>query len=174
MFIPRLFKHSKIAAVCFVSFIALFLYINYKWGVVASPIYQLGMFSGVAHIADTQTVYSIFSDNKPVVLNKQPFVYNDMVLVSLSRYESHEQHNRNVMEVFNKFTSRLLNQPLAAEVFTNNLNDQDVHLWFKQIMQGYGMPNNKISVYSHRYIWKNKVLMPVNQIEIKKVFVTDL
>lgn len=173
MFIPRLYTHSKLAAICLVMFIALFIYINYKWGVVASPIYQLGMFSKVAHKTDTQNVYTLYSDDKPIVLNDLPFIYNDMILVLLSRYETHTSHNREVLDVFNKYAIRILHKPLPADIYTINITEHQASLWFSKLLQSYDIPVRNLSVYSRNYTWENGHLKE-SPGEVKKIIATNL
>ena len=174
MFITRLYKHSKFAAICFLLFIASYLFINYKWGVVATPIYQLGLYSGVAHIGDTQTVYTFYVDDKLLLLNNLPFAHADMIVVSLSRYKNHEANNKAVMDVFNKYSNKLFNQSLQIKPYTNAITDQQAGLWFHQLLRGYGIPNKKISVYSNRYIWVKHQLRPIAQEKLIHVFASDL
>ncbi len=173
MFISRLFRHSKIAAICFVSVIVAFLYINYKWGVVASPLYQLGMFSRPVHTSDTLIVYTIHVDDKPLLLNELPFVHNDMLLVSLSRLEDHREHNLNVMGVFNKFSLKMLKKPLSHETFTNKITDAQATDWFKNLLKSYQVQVSKLSVTSNRYVWINQQLTAIGSPEIKNFIVNN-
>ena len=171
MFIKKLFRHSKVAAICFLSFIAAFLYLNYKWGIIASPIYQLGMFSGVMHKNDTQSVYTVYVDDQPLILNNRAFIHNDMLLVALTQYENHQEHNKEVMDVFNRLSHKIKGTDLPATFFTNTIKDEAATEWFKQLLSRTGVTVRKLSVSSNKYVWDKQQLKPTSSPEIKTFIV---
>ena len=59
MFLVRLFKHDRIAAIIVSALLLGFIYLNYKWGFVATPLLQYGMYSQPVPIEGERTIYRI-------------------------------------------------------------------------------------------------------------------
>ncbi len=132
MFIKILYKHSKAGCIGFVAFILAFLFINYKWGVVATPILQFGMFSSKSFFKDTQTLYWIEANNKIIDCAKISQEERDVLQYYPEYYEKQEKLNHAAYSVFKKFVNIASTNSLIAKVkFTNNLNDSIFSVWYK-------------------------------------------
>jgi hypothetical protein len=93
MFLKQLYNYSKVLFFALIFFIMLFVYINYKWGVTATPIHQFGMFSSVMKKTDTQNIYHIYADDRLVDMSKIYFSKRDLLLNSIAFYKIQQQYN---------------------------------------------------------------------------------
>src|SRR4051812_15803220 len=121
MFLKKLYKFSKTWFILFLTFILFFIYINYKWGMVATPVFQFGMFSSTFKTTDTQIVFKIYVNNEPLNISKLSFIKRDLLLTSLQNYQQQQEHNAKLYEQVNTATTRLGIAALArADKFTNS------------------------------------------------------
>jgi hypothetical protein len=175
MFIKNLYQYSKTAFIAFVVFIVLFIFINYKWGVVATPVYQYGMFSSVVHIKDTQTVYHIYVNDTKLDITQYHFAERDMLLISLENYTKAPKSNSSIF-----FTmKRLLDKTGAGSLmqqsdYSNAVSDTAFTLWYKKLLQqAIGSSVLKAAAFTQKYIWEGKSLKPVSSPQKLTFLVAD-
>ncbi len=164
MFIKDLYQYSKTVFIAFVLFIVLFIFINYKWGAVATPVYQYGMFSSVFNIKDTQTVYHIYVNDKKLDITQYHFAERDMLLISLENYAKALKNNSAIF-----FTMKhLLDKTGAGNLmqqqnYSNTISDATFTVWYKKLLQQtIGYPVLRAAVFTQNYIWEGGSIKPVS------------
>jgi len=175
MFIKKLYRYSKAVFFVFAAFIIAFVFINYKWGVVATPVYQYGMFSSVFHVSDTQVVYHIYVNDKHLDITKYAMAKRDMMLISLENYEKAKEINQPVFFTMKRILDKTgLGYLMSQPNYSNNINDTVFSMWYKKLLQKTtGFPVVKIAVFSQKYVWVNNLLNPVSSPEKLSFLVAD-
>src|SRR4051812_31223866 len=104
MFLQKVYRHSKILFAAMVFFIAMQLFINYKHGVVLSPFYHYGMYSGVMNTNDSYTIFAVGLNGKQ--LRGQDFSSQqwDQIMLPLQYYSAINKSN----ELYEADIKRLL------------------------------------------------------------------
>ena len=64
MFLKKLYQQNKFLFVAVIVFLSTYLFLNFKWGVIATPVQQYGMFSGKFIIEDPLPVYLVKANGK--------------------------------------------------------------------------------------------------------------
>ena len=132
MFLKKLYRHSK-PGFCFViGFLLAFLVINYKWGVIATPVFQFGMYSTPFHITDTQEVYQLKVNEEIINCSDLSFMDRDIVQLYPANYAKQERANLAVYLTMKKFLvvavrARLMN----IEKFSNRIQDSTFTTWYR-------------------------------------------
>lgn len=150
--------------VAFVAFIMAFIFINYKWGVVATPVLQYGMFSSVSHIKDTQTV-CIFVVNGSIINNAQISPTNsDLVQGYISNYQSYKSVNEFVYNTIKKYIRYIgLIRFMKYEKYNTIISDSAFTNWFKIKMKRItGYPIEKLAVYKQNFLWINSKITAID------------
>jgi hypothetical protein len=153
----------------------LFIFINYKWGAVVTPVYQYGMFSSVFHIKDTQTVYHIYVNDTKLDITQYHFAERDMLIISLENYAKAPKSNSSIF-----FTMKhLLDKTGAGNLmqqakYSNTVSDATFTEWYKKLLQQtIGYPVIKAAVFTQKYIWEGKILEPVSSPQKLTFIVAD-
>ncbi len=164
MFLKKLYGFNKIFCTGFVFVIILFCFLNYKRGMVMTPIFQYGMYSGIFHLTDTQAIYKIYVDDKLIDLTKYSFEKNDDILVSIGNYEKAKHSNAITFETMKRIMSKVgLSSFMTASNFSNNISDQDFMLWYKRKMEKlFGNPIEKIEIFSQKMLWQQDAIKAVS------------
>ena len=167
MFLFKLYNYSKLLFIVLILLLLAFVFINVKWGAVATPIYQYGMFSGPMHVKDTQTVIHFFINDKIVDISKYPFAERDLLLVSFNRYTDQEQKNTSVYGTMKTLLSPLgIDHLIKRPDYTNQLTDDAFREWYRTLLEGVvKYPVKKYSIYTQRFIWHDSLLRPINEIQ---------
>jgi hypothetical protein len=160
MFIAQLYKYSKTTCLAFIAFILLFIFVNYKWGAVATPIYQYGMFSSKFYMKDTQAVFKIYTNDKLLDITAYHFTERDMLTVSLENYMKEAKVNRSIYNTINKIP--VLTKLMKPEFYTNNISDTIFTAWYKGLLQQVtGKSVDKLEIYRQKMIWYSGTLNEV-------------
>ena len=169
MFLKELFKYSKAACFIVIGFLLAFIYIFFKWGIVAAPVLQYGMYSAPVHMGDTQEVYLIEVNNKPLNCGALSFMDRDILQVSLADYEKQAAVNSSVYNTMHKFLgfTGLMDQ----RRYSNHLTDADFTRWYKAKLEKIaGGSVDSLLVYKQYYLWRQNNLQPVGS-PIKLAFI---
>lgn len=156
---------------CFVvvGFLLIFIYINFKWGIVAAPFFQYGMYSSPFHIKDTQEVYQVAINKKVINCAELSFADRDIIQLSLDDYARHAAINEavyNTMHKFLGFTGQM-DQPK----YSDHLSDAAFTNWYKSKLKKItGAPVDSLSVSKQYYRWQQNSLQPFG-ISIKLNFI---
>lgn len=157
MFITQLYKYSKTACLAFLAFILVYIFINYKWGAVATPVYQYGMFSTKFYMKDTQTIFKIYTNDKLLDITAFHFAERDMLIVSLENYSKQGKVNNSIYNTMNKIP--VLGKMMKQEFYTNNISDTVFTAWYSELLQKVsGKPVEKLEIYRQKVLWYNGFL----------------
>ena len=158
MFIGKLYRHSKPMFLLFVGFLFAFVFINYKWGMVATPVLQFGMYSGKHLLTDSIVVYSVIANNKKIEPSQISAGENDFIQTYLELYPTHRENNSLISAILNKYLGlmpgprQLPEHPVTDKVFTE---------WFSKKMQALvPEPIQSLQATRQQFIWINKKLAP--------------
>jgi len=174
MFIKQLYLHSKWLCFIFTGFIVLFIFINYKRGVVATPVLQYGMFSEVFHKADTQVAYHIYVNDKPLDITRYDFAKRDILLISLENYEK-IKYNKIIFSTIKTVLNKAgVGGLMQQEVYSNTINDTIFTNWYTRLVeQIVQYPVLKIAVLSQKFVWLANEMQPASAPEKLPFIVTD-
>jgi hypothetical protein len=164
MFITKLYTHSKIGCFAFISFIMAFIFINYKWGVVATPVLQYGMFSGKAYLKDTQAIYIIEANHKIIDCTMISLTERDILQVYPDYYEKQNAINQTTYTTMKKYMRYSgLSGLMNIDKFTNKITDSVFTNWYKlKVKKIINEPVLSLSVFKQHFLWKNRRLEPID------------
>ena len=174
MFLKKLYYFNKTAFTLLLLFVFTFIYINYKWGATATPVYQYGMFSSKFYIKDTQMAFKIYVDDKLLDVTKYPFAKRDMLFVSLENYTEQKNINATVYGVMKKIPEKIgLTGLMKPEVYANSIDDETFAKWYRKLLEKItGQPIIRLEVYQQKVLWQNSVLKEIAPPEKLSFFVT--
>ncbi len=160
MFLKELYKHSKTGCFIVVAFLLAFIYINFKWGVVAAPVFQYGMYSSPFHIKDTQEVYRVTINQKTINCGELSFVDRDIIQLSLDDYRRHTAVNATVYHTMHRFLG--FTSLMNYDKYNDHLCDSVFTSWYKSKLEKItGYPVDSLSVFKQDYVWQQNSLQPV-------------
>lgn len=160
MFLKELYRHSKAACFIVVAFLLAFIYIFLKWGIVATPVLQYGMYSAPVHISDTQEVYMIAVNKKFVNCGALSFMDRDILQVSLAEYEKQATVNSSVYNTMHKFLG--FTGLMDPDKYSNHLTDVEFTKWYKTKLEKItGGAVDSLSVYKQKYLWQQNNLQSI-------------
>lgn len=157
-------------------FIILFGVINYKWGFVATPVLQFGMYSQVFHTKDTQTVYIIEANNKVINCAEISLTNRDILQLYPENYEKEKIRNEAAYLTMKKYISFTgLSGFMNYEKFSNKISDSLFTIWFKtRVERITGSPVNSLHVFRQHFVWNSKELEAVDSLSKLKYLGTQL
>ncbi|HRD57838.1 MAG TPA: hypothetical protein PK504_07295 [Ferruginibacter sp.] len=159
MFLKQLYQYNKYWVAVFLCFLFFFFYINYKWGVVATPVYQYGMFSGKYRIKDTVTIYKIILDDKELKPAKIHFTTKDMLFTMLEKYENYKASPMQVYKTMQAVVSKFgLSNVVSADKYKQNLRDS---LFTKWLLEYFKSGASKVQIIHQKYLWQQNNLKAV-------------
>lgn len=153
MFLKELYRHSKAGCFVVIFFLLAYIYINVKWGIVATPVLQFGMYSSPFHIKDTQEVYMVKANKRMVNGSQLSFNDQDIVQFFLHDYEKQQLVNEAVYNTMHNYPG--LNNLMSYKNFTNHVTDTAFTRWYKQKLEKIiGEPIDSLSVFKQDLIWQ--------------------
>ncbi|MGC4104201.1 hypothetical protein [Ferruginibacter sp.] len=153
----------------FTAFVLTFIFINYKWGYVATPVLQYGMFGGRFYMKDTQTVYKIYTDDQLLDVTRFSFEERDMLFVSLEKYSKQAEVNRSIFAVMQRIPG--INNSTR---YSNTISDKDFTKWYSGLLRKItGKPFSKLEVYQQQVLWQQDKLNEIAPPEKLAFIVTD-
>lgn len=155
MFLRRLYRHHRTYFFAFCGFVSCFLFLNYKWGFYATPLYEFGMFSKPYHRGDSQKLYKIFVNNRLLDMGKYSFTQRDMLLWPLEAYQAQKEKNASVLATMkNGFSKFGLAAPFSEGTYCNQINDADFTAWYTKLLEKtIGYKVHRLELYSQQYVW---------------------
>ena len=174
MFLKKLYHFNKSTFFLLILLFTIYGYINYKWGVTATPVYQYGMFSNKMYLKDTQTIYKIFVDDKYLDISKYSFEKRDMILISLQNYSKQQVVNNAVVNTLKIIPQKTGFSGLIKPVlYQNNITDAIFTRWYKQFLERItGEKIRSIAVYQQKTIWVNNKVTAITTPQ-KLSFIVD-
>lgn len=144
----------------FVAYLLAFLFINYKWGMVATPVLQYGMYSGKHLLSDTMSVYRVVVNGRALEPAQLSSGQNDFVQTYLGLYPFYKENNLVVTETFRNSFSFLHPGNRASEKIVTDKIFVD---WFKQKMQTIvAEPINSLQATRQNFVWTDRRLVAVD------------
>ncbi len=164
MFIKNLYRYNKVMFFGFVVFIIAFIFINYKWGMVATPVLQYGMFAGTFHLKDTQTVYIVEANHKVINNGEVSFTNRDIIQVYIDNYQRHKAVNQSVFTTMKKYISYIgLSSLMNNDKYTAAITDSVFTNWYRTKMETItGEPIQSMAVYRQHFVWQDKALAAID------------
>lgn len=128
MYVKKLYRHHKVWFVLVMAFAAAQLFINYKRGMLFSPFYHYGMFSGVALPRETYEVVEIKVNGRQ--LQAQLFSANewDNLVQPVLLYRDQQNWNSNL---YHTQIKRLIGVN-DSTLYVNNLSQSAFNNWYRQ------------------------------------------
>jgi len=164
MFIKKLYRYSKGMFITFIVFVMAFVVINYKWGMVATPILQYGMFSGVFHTKDTQTVYIVEANHKLINNGKISFTNRDIIQIYIDNYLRYKAVNWSAYNTMKKYIGYAgLSSFMTTDKFTAVISDTTFTNWYRSKMETItGEPITSLAVYQQHFVWEDTTLTAID------------
>lgn len=162
MFLVRLFKFNRLAGIIAVCLLSGFIYLNYKWGFVAAPLFQYGMYSQPVPIDGERTVFRITDFGGIDQMPRLHYFERDQLAHYLSGM-SNLTNNEHVRSVFMPVLTRirLAHPPSKFGVqdnlleLTGNWLGARVDKWIDGNMPGKGIRFERSA-----YRWDGSRLIP--------------
>lgn len=164
MFFKKLFRYNKSFCLVVVVFLLAYFYLNYKWGLIATPIQQYGMFSGKQFLKDTFTVYVVTANGKKINETTISQIERDAIQSYPEYYKKQEGNNEAVYNTMKKYFEyagiAMDNQRFK---YRNAINDSQFNYWFKcRIEKILNEPMHNPVVYQQKLIWENNSLKAID------------
>lgn len=167
LFIVRFFQYSKAGALAFIAVVFLFAVINFKQGAVATPLYELGMFSGVFHLQDTQTVYRININHEPLDWSTVDVAKRDQLIFSIIHYQKTQFQNAAIYHTMKNSLGRFgWGSFMREDAFTAVASPAQFAQWYKALV---GRLTNRdvqhLEVFTQSYSWQQQQFIPVDSVQ---------
>ncbi len=163
MFITSLYKGNKVVFGFFSAFIISFILINYKWGAIATPVQQYGMYSELFHRSDTQTVVQVYLNDQLLDYSSYSIAARDMIGTYPEMFVKQGKINEAVYTTMHSLLSRLAaGNLMKKELYTNATGSGEFTNWYKGLMEKITHQKiDKLEWYSQQYVWNGRVLEPL-------------
>lgn len=161
MFLKQLYQHSKGLFLVLVLFVIAFVFLNLKWGMVATPVYQYGMFSGPVHLEDTLHLTQVEVNGEAVDMSEQHFVSKDKMLVMPQKYLSALLQNDAVHTTMQSFFSKFgLASLVALDAEDTLVNPRIFMGWYQHQLRAVLHKNiDSIQIVEQRLVWDGNKLL---------------
>ena len=157
MFLRKLYQYNKILFFIVLIFLLGYCYLNYKWGITATPIQQYGMYSGKAFLKDTLKLYIVKANGKIIEEAAISQIERDIIQSYPDYYEKHIMSNNavyNTVSVFFKYAG--ISTEKNRFKFVNTINDNQFNDWYlNKIEHIIKEPIIKIQVFKQRLCWES-------------------
>jgi hypothetical protein len=163
MFFKKLYQHNKLLFLIFVSFLFAFVFLNYKWGVVATPVYQYGMYSGPMYLRDTLHLMQVNINGKKLNMGKYPFAYKDKMLVMPDKYLKSLHQNKAIQQSLQRiFTPLGMWSLFNSDKFVQQVQPQIFMQWYRNQLQRFIHEEiNSIEILQQDYLRQATHLVPL-------------
>lgn len=164
MFLPHLYKRSKLLFVLMALFIVSQLLIGYKHGMVISPFYNYGMYSEVFKINNSYEVWEVEQNGK--LLRGEDFSPQewDKILLPVQYYASINSSN----DLYQSEVKRLLSKMhLAAkdEHFLQQCNYSSFENWYRNYVSNVTHQNvTTLAIRQRLYNFDGSKLIPTTSV----------
>lgn len=163
MFYKKLYQHSKGLFWIFVSFLFAFVFLNYKWGVVATPVYQYGMYSGPTYLSDTLHLMQVNINGKKLNMAEYAFASKDKMLVMPERYLKSLHQNKAIQQSLQRiFTPVGMGALFNSDNFVQQVQPQLFMQWYRNQLQNFMHEEiNAIEIVQQDYLRQATHLVPL-------------
>ena len=168
MFLKALYKFNKVYFVVSLGLLFTFLFINYKWGMVASPISQYGMYSGVYKIKTAKTLYTHIVNGEKLDAQRLSIIQNDFLQSFPVYYESEAEINKATFYTMLPYLNKmgLAHQEDSAK-FLNHFSREKFRSWYIQKLSV--IINNRVDsfkILQQQYIWTDGELKSIGAVSL--------
>lgn len=133
----------------------------YKWGAVATPIYQYGMFCEKFYMSDTQKVFQLYIDDK--IISYKNYNQHDMDIVQevIQNYINQKKSNPEIYTTLNRFYSKIgITSFINKKNYLNTISDEAFINWFAKNIPKNRCQNPKdLKVELHEFLYKQTHLV---------------
>lgn len=152
MFLKKVFFYNKWMFWGMVVFITMQLFCFYKQGMVFSPWYNYGMYSGKSYPKTQYEVYNVSYKYGPTTRFFFPY-RDDKIFLALSMFQN--QQNNNLF--FNNSVARISNKVSlhpSPSHYTSHISEANFLNWFNNYANSWIYPSkNSIANYTGVAIW---------------------
>lgn len=175
MFLKKLYRHNKTLCLVVVAFLFAYIYLNYKWGMVATPIHQYGMFSGKHYFKDPLKVYFVKANGKNINEATISQIERDVLQTYPDYYEKQKSVNESV---YNTVSAFFKYAAISAEKnrykYLNTINDSLFTTWYQtKIREIIHEPLKYLEVTRQQFVWENGKLKPIDTAKKLSFIVPD-
>lgn len=172
MFLKALFKFNKIYFFVSLILLSAFLFINFKWGMVVSPISHYGMYSGVYKTQTEKTIYTHIINGKKLDPQQLTIIQNDFLQSFPAIYQTESGINNAVFNTMFPYLNKvgLASQNDSAK-FTNHFSKGKFKNWYAEKLAN--ITQHKIDsfrILQQQYIWQNDQFKPVGEISLINLY----
>lgn len=163
MFCKKLYQHSKGLFWIFISFLFAFVFLNYKWGVVATPVYQYGMYSGPMYLSDTLHLMQVNINGKKLNMGEYPFASKDKMLVMPDKYLKSLHQNKAIQQSLQRiFTPVGMASLFNSDKYVQQVPPQLFMQWYRSQLQRFIHEEiNAIEILQQDYLRQATHLVPL-------------
>lgn len=163
MFFKQLYQYNKKMFVLLCIYLLVFIVINIKWGVIAIPVSQFGMYAGTYKLTDTVEIYHVYADSTKVDFAKLSLTERDILELSIKIYLLQRQSNAAVLATMKRLFSKIgIARLIKEDTYTNHITPEQFTAWYKRQLSLAGYKNIVTAkAYSQKYIWHDKKLRPL-------------
>jgi hypothetical protein len=165
MFFKKLYQQNKILFITVVVFLSAYLFLNIKWGVIATPVQQYGMFSGKFNIEDPIPVYLIKANGKMINHARLSPIERDLLQAYPEYYQTQQSNNEAVYNSMKKFlfTGGIFVESRHKDKFFNQVNDTIFSNWYRaRVSEIINAKVDSLEVYEQFFQWKDHGLHPID------------
>ena len=161
MFINKLFYYDKKIFFLFIIYFISFLYINFKSGLIISPIMQYGMYSRMSKISDTVHLNRVYVNDCILDFSKLSMADRDIIDVGIDNYFDEKVNNINVYTTIKRVTKT--NQLISDNFYFNDITEKTFYDKYKTLLENILDKKIKnIKILKHKYVWYDDVFFRVN------------
>jgi len=175
MFIQHLYRDHKWLCFATIGFLLLYGYLNYKWGMTATPVQLYGMYSGKHYVNDPQEIF-LTEANGVVIRDADLSITDRDFLQSFPRYyHDQEAINANVWGTMRHyFQAAGMATEQQAYKFRNEMDDRQFNAWYLRKVAGIiHKPVTTLTIYRQQVAWKDDALVAINTPVKERVIVPD-
>ncbi len=165
MFLKKLYIHNKVLFFSVTAFLVAYLYLNYKWGIIATPVQQYGMFSGRHNLQDSLPVFTIRANGKIINNAGLSPIERDLLQSFPVYYMEQQKTNDATFYALKKylFFKSIFSESRHQYKFYNEINDSVFTEWYTTKVGGIIHEKlTSIEVYQQIFTWKNNQLIPID------------
>lgn len=157
MFLAQLFRYNKLLFFGVLAFLLLYIFLNYKWGIAATPVQQYGMFSGPAHINDSLAVYVVEVNGQTINESGITQTQRDIIQSYPALYANQATNNAAVYNVVSPlFTYMGISKEGHRAKFFNRTEEHSFGDWYKlKLARMINEPIRTLELYRQELKWYN-------------------
>ena len=162
MYLKKLYFYDKKIFFLFIIYFISFLFINFKSGLIVSPIMQYGMYSSISKMSDTISINRVYVNDTILDFSQLSMADRDIINVSLDNFYGEKIYNRNVYTTIKRVTKA--DKIMKEKVYLNSITDQVFYNRYQTLLEKIlNRKIHNIKILKQKYVWKNGVFFEVNK-----------